>query len=317
MFRPLVAVAVLALCIGGVPVSGQQAASTVAESKTAVSEFPDRAGLLHMIGVYEAAARSAEAAHWKDPKLVDVYLHLGGMYEDVAMYPKAEDALGRAVALLRDGPGDKLADALDHLALLHGAMGDFRKAEKEAHEALGLREPVGSPEVAKSMSSLGRLSSKQGHYAEAARYAQRAMDVLGNDPKVDVAERMGIRQLLADALCRTHACPQAVPLLQQEVELAKAGFGANSLPAALALYHLGYAYWQTGDLTAAEVWMEKGTAGMRAQFGWGHPIYVEAMRQYARFLRQRGLMEAAWTADSEVKRAQSVVDVRSFTARGQ
>jgi hypothetical protein len=99
--------------------------------------------------------------------------------------------------------------------------------------------------------------------------------------------------------------------------LAKGGFGAESLPVALARYHLGYAYWQNGDMSAAEVWMEQGTEGMRAQFGWGHPIYLDAMQQYATFLRQRGQLEAASTAEREVKRAESVVDARSFTARGQ
>ncbi len=314
MFRPWSAV--LALCISGVSLSGQQAAKPTANSKEIVNQFPDRAELLRLIGLYEDAARGAEAAHWHDPKLVDVYLHLGGMYEEVAMYPKAEDALNRAVALLRDGPDGKLAEGLDHLALLHMAMGKLRKAEVEAHEALGLRERDGNTVgIAMSMSSLAQLSSKQGHAAEAVGYAQRAMDVLGNDPEVDVSQRIGVRQLLADALCRTHACEQAVPLLQQEVALAKENFGADSLPVALALYHLGFVYWQTGDFTAAEVWMERGTEGMQAKFGWGHPIYLDAMRQYARLLRQRGDREAALTAESELRRAESIVDARSFTAR--
>jgi hypothetical protein len=104
-------------------------------------------------------------------------------------------------------------------------------------------------------------------------------------------------------------------LLQQEVALAKEKFGANSLPVSLALYHLGFAYSQTGDFTAAEVWMARGTEGMRPQFGWGHPIYLDAMRQYARLMRQRRDHEAASTAESEVRRAESIVDARSFTAR--
>jgi tetratricopeptide (TPR) repeat protein len=308
----------LAVLIACIPLNGQQAASTVLNPKTAVSAFPNRAELLRLISLYENAARNAEAAHWQDPRLADVYLHLGGMYQDVAMYLKAEDALNRAVALLRDSPADKLADALDHLARLHTAMGDLRKAATETHEALELREldenPVG---VATSMSSIAQLNLKQGHLAEAEDDAQRAMDVLGNDPAVDVSQRIAVRQLLADILCRMHECEQAVPLLQQEVALARENFGASSLPVALALYHLGFAYSQTGDFTAAEVWMARGTEGMRPQFGWGHPIYLEAMRQYARLLRQRGDREAASTAETEIRRASSIVDARSFTSRGQ
>jgi tetratricopeptide (TPR) repeat protein len=138
MFRS--SVALLTVLIAGIPLNGQQAASTAVSSKTAVSEFPNRPELLHLIGLYEAAT-----AHWQDPKLADVYLHLGGIYQEVAMYLKAEDALNRAVALLRDGPSDKLADGLDHLAWLHAAMSNFRKAGQEAHVALDLRQKEGNP----------------------------------------------------------------------------------------------------------------------------------------------------------------------------
>lgn len=316
MFR--VFVVALALSAVGVPLNGQQGASPAANGAKAVSEFPDRPELLRRIGLYEKAVRQAEAAQSKDPKLVDAYLQLGGMYEEVAMYLKAEDALNRAVALLRDGPPVKLAAAIDHLSCLHGAMGELRKSESEEREALRLREGAGDREgIALSMGSLARLSLRQQLYPEAVSYAQAAMNTIGNDPNVDVAERIAARQLLADALCRTHACDKAIPLLTEEVDLAKSGFGADSLPTAVARYHLGFGYWQTGDFTAAEVWMERGTAGMRPQFGWGHPIYIEAMRQYARLLRQRGELEAASTAERELRRAQSIVDARTFTARGQ
>jgi len=39
------------------------------------------------------------------------------------------------------------------------------------------------------------------------------------------------------------------------------------------------------------------------------------MSQYARFLRERGQVEAAVTAEREVRQAEAVVDVRSFTGR--
>jgi hypothetical protein len=54
---------------------------------------------------------------------------------------------------------------------------------------------------------------------------------------------------------------------------------------------------------------------MKKELGWGHPSYVEAMAKYAIFLRQRGQLEAAANAESEVVRANSVVDARTFSSR--
>ena len=65
---------------------------------------------------------------------------------------------------------------------------------------------------------------------------------------------------------------------------------------------------------AAE-WMGRGINRMKVDMGWGHPLYVNSVNQYALFLRKQGQMEAADSAQREVRQAQSVVDVRSFTGR--
>jgi hypothetical protein len=160
-------------------------------------------------------------------------------------------------------------------------------------------------------------SAKKGRPADAVGSAQRSMDLLGDDLTVDVTTRIAVRQTLADALCGIHACAKAIPLLQQAVELANSHFGAASPQAALAGFHLGLAYWEVDDFLDADNWMARSSAKMRAQLGAGDPAYVDAMQQYAKFLRQRGQLEAASAAEREVKRVEAMVDARSFTARGQ
>jgi hypothetical protein len=53
---------------------------------------------------------------------------------------------------------------------------------------------------------------------------------------------------------------------------------------------------------------------MKVELGWGHTIYLNAMTQYAKFLRERGQMEAATTAEREIKMANAVVDARTLSA---
>jgi hypothetical protein len=49
---------------------------------------------------------------------------------------------------------------------------------------------------------------------------------------------------------------------------------------------MGYAHWKNGDNGPAAELMKRGTTGMEAQLGWGHPTYIAAMTAYEAFLRQ-------------------------------
>ena len=142
----------------------------------------------------------------------------------------------------------------------------------------------------------------------------RAMPVLADNPKVDVGDRIAARQTLALSLCGLKQCGQAIQLLKDALEMQKSAYGAGSLLVGAGEYLLGYAYWQNGDMEDAADLMARGTARMKIDLGWGHTIYLNAMTQYARFLRQRGQLEAATTAEREIKMANAVVDARESTA---
>jgi tetratricopeptide (TPR) repeat protein len=288
-------------------------AAVVPQSK---AEFPGKPELLRRIGLYEAAARKAETAHTDRKSLVKIYANLGGLYEDAAMYPKAEDAMLRAISLLRAGPQDELAEEIGHLAVLHVAMGELREAERNQMEALAIRESVGDPTgIALTWNDLADLYIKNRQYKKALDYAQRAMDVLADRPDLSTSDRIAVRQTLAFALCGVGNCEKAIPLLKDALELSKSSFGADSLPVGIDEYLLGYAYWQSGNLHDAAEWMGQGIARMKVDLGWGHTIYVNALRQYAKFLQKTGQTEAAASADIEVHQAEALVDARSFTKR--
>jgi tetratricopeptide (TPR) repeat protein len=303
-----VLVAVLIVGLAGMSANAQQTGGS-----HSASEFPDKPELLRRIALYESAVQNA---HVDNAKLAKIYLELGGLYGDVAMYPKAEDAMQHAVALLRSGPQDQLADALGHLAVVHIVMGELRDAEKEQLEALRVRESVGDPAgIAKSWSDVADVYIKERNYKKALDYAQKAMDALGNDAEVSVTDRIAVRQTLAYAFSGNKDFARAIPLLKDAIELSKTSFGENSLEVGVGYYLLGYTAWQGGDTIDAAEWMGRGINRMKVDMGWGHPLYVNAMSQYALFLRKQGQMEAADSAQREVRRAQSVVDVRSFTGR--
>ncbi len=319
MMRALVAVLTIGLI--GIPANGQQDGVSVSTPSAATPhsdvDSVDRAELLKVIAQYEGVARRAEAQHYTDPSMVKVYTELGGMYYDVAMFPKAEDAMRQAIAMLRqNGPQDQLAAEIGHLAELHIATRRTREAEKDHLEALKIRESIGDPVgLALTWTDLASLYVEERQYKKAVDFGQRSYAIIGNNPQVTPTDRVAIRQILGTALSETHDSMRAIPMLKDAVAIAESSFGADSLSAGIASYVLGNGYWRSGDLVDAGTWMQRGTERMKCDLGWGHPAYVDAITNYAKFLRARGQMEAAATMEREVKQANSIVDARSLTTR--
>lgn len=315
MIRSLIALLAVAFVAAATNAQPDQTtnppASTVLQSNP---EFPGKPELLRRVAVFEDAARNARAAHATHDSLVEIYVNLGALYEDLGMYLKAEDAIRRSISLLQQGPQDQLAEELGHLGILHSVMGNMKQAEKDDMEALRVREAVGDPiGIALTWNDLSDLYDKQRQFKKAVDYAQKSFDVIGNNPVINPSDRVAVRQTLALALCGLRQCDKAIPLLKEAVELSTSSFGADNLLVGVDQYLLGFAYWHCGDMNRASELMERGTARMKVDLGWGHVIYVNAMDQYAQFLRQYGRMEAARSAESEVLQARSLVDARSFT----
>jgi tetratricopeptide (TPR) repeat protein len=276
----------------------------------------ERPELLRQISIYEEAARKGEAAHASEGYLAKVYVGLASMYADLAMYPRAEEAMLRGIALLRRDaaakPGE-LASAIDDQAMLHVTMGDLDKGEKEGQEALRIRLKEGDrAAIGASYRQLAALYLTRREFKKAVEFGQRAMDAIGEDPKVSADDWVAVRYTVARALDESGSYGRAIPLLQQGIEQAKVLFGATSLPVGMGDYQLGVTYWHDGQTVEAARWLERGVALMKAELSWGHPTYINALRQYAKFLRQHGTEEAAVAVEREIHQADAKVDVSTM-----
>jgi tetratricopeptide (TPR) repeat protein len=275
-----------------------------------------KAELLRLIDLYEAALRKPELSHSDGASLAKVYVSLGNCYLEVAMYLKAEDAMHHAIALMRQASGAELADEISQLAVLHIAMGDLKQAEKDQMEALHVREQAGDPVgIALSWNDLASLYIRRRKFSKALDYAQRAMPVLTSNPGVQIEGRISIRHTLAYALCGMHQCARGILLIEEALELARDNFGADSLAVGAESYLLGYAYWQNGQMDEAADWMQRGIERMKKNWGWGDTLYVNAVAQYAKFLRERGQAEFAVLEERELRHMTETVDARSFVGR--
>jgi tetratricopeptide (TPR) repeat protein len=279
------------------------------------TELPTRAEFLRQITVYEATAREARSAHASDITVAKVYGQLASCYGDAGMYEQSEAALEHAISLLRGHveSSRELADDLDYLGSLHGAMGKLRSAEREELESMQLWESVGdSLGIARSWNTLSGIYFQEHKYAISRDFARKALAEFSTDKEADFSDRVSARLKLAQALCHTKECPSAVPLLKDTVAMAKLAFRPNDFPVGEAEFLLGFAYWKTGDVAGASEFMEQGVAIMKEQMGWGHPAYLNALANYAQFLRENRRVEDAELVERRIRQTESVVDVHSL-----
>jgi tetratricopeptide (TPR) repeat protein len=304
--------------VTGVTVA-QDKADTHTGDTQGVQQFresiPTEAELPRRIALYEAAARKAEYDHASDGSVAKLNSFLAILYDDAGMYGQSEAAFEHAISLLRRDPklSEQLAEDINGLGSLHALMGKRRQAEKEELEALKLRQNLGgSLEIARSWNSLAQLYLRESKYATAGDFAQRALDEFSVSTHATAADRILSRFNVSMALCFTKACPSAIPLLKDAIDLAKTTYRPNDSSMGIGDFLLGYAYWKAGDQSGAAEYMKQGTAIMKEQLGWGHPTYLNAMSAYARFLRERQRVEDAEAVEREIRMAEAVVDVHSI-----
>ena len=184
--------------------------------------------------------------------------------------------------------------------------GQLSKAEKLERDALTVREiNKNSLGVGISWTHLSTLSLDQGHVSDAAMYAKWAVDQLlsvkNDDGKQKIAtpeQKMSALIALSLARCKQGMCGDALAALQRARDIADSSYQTGSFPVSYIDFLTGYAQWKTGNAELAAELMRRGTAGMQAELGWGHPTYLAAVKQYALFLKQTARRAEA----SEVKR---------------
>jgi len=303
-------------------VAAAQLNATNAEPRTPTappdsSAQADKQEILQRIAFYEAAARSRAAK--ADPKYqFTIYESLGNLYQDMSMNQKAEDAMKRAIAVGKGGSQLELAEEVAQLAVQHVAMKKLGDATRDLMLALKIREGLSDPVgIAHAWDDLAGLYDVEHKYKEAASYAQKAYDVFGNAPDTNLEDQIGVRETLGYALTGMRSCGRGIEALKDAIHLSESNFSTDRMKLGYAEYVLGMGYWHCDDRVQAAEWLERGTTRMRSSFGWDQGIYLNAMTQSARFLRQDGQVEAAASAEAVVNQANAVVDVRSLSGMSE
>lgn len=232
----------------------------------------------------------------------EAWLKLAILRQDAARYRDSARAYHRAIGLLKSGDPATLADALDRMGTMYVECGQFAKAEPLEMKALAIREDrKDSLGIGLSHTHLAVLLLGKREIRSAEAEAQTAVSLLVPEQMHSAVQSVATPEQKMTALidlslarCAQATCSAAIPDLKCALQIAHANYEEKSIPVGFLDFLLGYALWKSGDNDSAKGLMSKGTQELEAQLGWGHPTYVQVLRQYSIFLNQTGYsMEAA------------------------
>jgi CHAT domain-containing protein/Tfp pilus assembly protein PilF len=245
-------------------------------------------------GQYEqAAARYEEAlaiheshldpAH-PDPEYGTLCINMGGNYQRMGKYSRAEELFQKGLAVLAKVPGKEspsYAISLIGLAYLQTDMGNYSAAEKVYDEADALlKVQIGAehPMYATFLNNRGFLYNAIGHLDAAEADYRKALEI---KRKIFTPENISIgaslRNLARVVLTRNVA--EGEKLFQEAVDLYAKLPNPQPFDYASVLLGLGEAKRKRGDFTGALETLNKALAVSAEGLGTKHPLYAGALSE--------------------------------------
>lgn len=256
----------------------------------------------------------------EDPEVqARIMATIGTAYSALGVYDRAEPLLRSALALNRTVHGDYHPTVIQNLADLASfrRRADFEEGLRLNAEATRIAETVHGPEHPE----VARLLIDRAEWLETddqRRHAllARALAILRQADSTQPT--LLARALQADAFNRPP--DQAIPRLEESLEIREVTLGPDHPDVALTLNALGLALFFVAP-DSAEVLLRRSLDRTRAVYGDNHPNTLEVMNNLAALLRNHGrhadaepiyreLLES-WTSHHEADRL-----MQAFAAHG-
>jgi tetratricopeptide (TPR) repeat protein len=229
----------------------------------------------------------------------DLRATLGGVYEALGLYPRAEAMFRDALALRKKLFGERHLKVAESMHLLASALYRQRKAaeaEPLFREALAIRKALLQPDdplVGQSLNNLALALSFQGKLTEAERLQRQALDLqikfLGSN-HLDVATSL---HNLASILAAQHKYSSAEPFLRNALTVYTNVHGEDHPDVASIQHSLASVLSQHGKEPAAEELFRATLRLKKKLLGPDHPDVAATERNLAWTLRaQDKLLEA-------------------------
>ncbi len=223
------------------------------------------------------------------PETADALCNLGEVYRSLRDYVRAEPLLKRALEIDEKALGLDHPDTawlLNNLGELYRATGDYAKAEPLLKCALEIDEKTlgpDHPDTATARDNLAALYYSMGDRGKAEALLQPALKIREESPgpeNDDLAKISSLGKQVTE-LSQGGKYDDAIPILQQILELAEKKLGPNHLGTATALSALAELYSLKSDYAKAEPLLKRALKINEKERGPDHPDTATALNSLA------------------------------------
>jgi non-specific serine/threonine protein kinase/serine/threonine-protein kinase len=196
--------------------------------------------------ILDRASQEIRTGLTNDPEVQARMMHvMGGVYDNLGLYPQAQALLADAVRIRRLRLGTQNPATLASMHSLAGVLrqqGQYAEAEKLQRETLDLRRNVlgpDDPDTAVSMSQLAMILYDEGRSAEAEKLAQGGLEIQRNSLGAEDSNTLWAMVILASVYYDENRLPEAEKLYSEALQIRRRTLGSDH-PDTLALMD-GYA----------------------------------------------------------------------------
>ena len=253
---------------------------------------------LRVVTVLDRGVERAEALGHEPEIQAELYRTLGGSYEQLGKYDRANQLLDSALRLDRASPHPNdlsIADDLQGKALLDSDQGNYKEAEALARESMDIvqrHHPSDPVRQAKAIATLGSVLNDSGNYKEASQVLNQAVELLSKrDPSsVELSDTLS---LLADAELSLGHYEIADSLSRRALAIDRGIYGEQHPAVSDDLINLGQLQELWGHYSQAEQYDRQALQITKNWYGADHPDTARKSVILAQTLSYEGKVDEA------------------------
>lgn len=247
------------------------------------------ADTMRVVALVDRGAANARSLDADPAAQADLYLTLGGIYQKLGRFDRADSLMQLALDRRRKlfGPMHRdVAEALVSLGLLRVDQAKFDDAERLIRQGLGVATrtlPPNDPGVIKATAALGRVLQERGAYAQAIPLLDEVvrMNEAAHATATDIGASLSA---LADAHYYAGHYPVSDSLNTRVLAIYRQLYGDRHPSVAQILMNLGASNFDRGNYTQAEQLERQALAINTAFYGPDHFKTAENITMLARAL---------------------------------
>ncbi len=253
---------------------------------------------LRVVTLLNRGEQSARALSGEPGVQEDLYQTLGGIYERLGKFDRAEPLMRSSLErrkVIAGADSHDVADSLVALGTLRVEQSQLPEAEQLVRQGLAMNRrhlPAQDPAIAKDLSALGRVLEERGSYDEAVKTLDEAVRMQSARPALAADLSESLNELATAHYYLGHLA-LAESHYKRALEIDRQLYGAVYPRVADDLYGLGIVQHDLGRDAEAERYYRQALSIKQSWYGEDHPDTALIMAAVGQSLVYQGRLDEA------------------------